>query len=111
MSHDTIIHGGVTVGHLLVVAPMPDGSGVGQWECECECGRHCIKRTDVLLKALKRGSDTGCGRGCGMRRTSQRAKGLRDDTALVDWGQAMHDYRDLISQYRHGDHRDGTNSR
>lgn len=100
MSHDTIIHEGVTVGHLLVVAYLGSRHRTGLWECECACGRHCIKRTDSLLQALKRGSNTGCGRGCGMRRTNRRAQDLMDDTALIDWGQTMLDYRDLIAKYR-----------
>lgn len=106
MSHDTIIHEGVTVGHLLVVAYLGSRHRTGLWECECACGRHCIKRTDSLLKALKCGYSTGCGRGCGMRRTNRRAQGLMDDTALIDWGQTMRDYHDLIARYREGSRHD-----
>ncbi|MGO4923042.1 hypothetical protein [Bifidobacterium choerinum] len=35
-----------------------------------------------------------------MRRTNRRAQDLMDDTALIDWGQTMLDYRDLIAKYR-----------
>lgn len=100
MSRAPIIHPGTRVGHLSVVASMPDGSGVERWECECDCGRRVIRRNDVLLTALRRGNAAGCGRGCGMRRTNRRAQGLMDDTGLIDWGNVMSIYRDLIAQYR-----------
>lgn len=66
------IQPGTRIGWLTAQYQILDGSGVGRWQCVCDCGRHIIKRTDTLLRALSRGSRSGCGRGCGMRHKSHR---------------------------------------
>lgn len=100
MSMSAIIHPGMLVGHLLVIAYAGSRHGTGLWECECACGRHILKRTDVLIAALKRGSATGCGRGCGMRKPKRRTQRPMDDHEPVDWAQAIDEHRDLIARYR-----------
>lgn len=103
MSTRPVIHPGKQVGHLLVIAPWRDGSGVGRWECECACGRHVIKRNDVLLSAIRRGQAACCGRGCAMRKGNRHGHGRRSvDTGgePIDWGAWIANHHELVDRYR-----------
>lgn len=100
MRDSTIIHPGKQVGHLLIIASMGSRNRTGLWECECACGRHVTKRTDVLLAAIKCGSATGCGRGCGMRKTTRHAHRTNDTGEHIDWGAFITNHHDLIGRYR-----------
>lgn len=102
MSTRPVIHPGKQVGHLLVIAPWHDGSGIGRWECECACGRHVIKRNDVLLTAIRRGQAAGCGRGCAMRKGNRHSHGRRstDTGEHFDWGAWIANHHELIDRYR-----------
>ena len=101
MSTRPAIHPGKQVGHLRVIAPIRDGSGIGRWECACACGRHVIKRNDVLLTAIRRGQAAGCGRGCAMRKGVRRGRRSVDIGERIDWGAFITDYHELIDRYRH----------
>lgn len=84
MSDSTIIHPGKQIGHLLVIGLIGHRNRTGLWECECECGRHIIKRTDALLTAINRGYASGCGKGCGMRKTTRRGRRTVDTGERID---------------------------
>lgn len=104
MSNRPVIHPGKQVGHLHVIAPWHDGSGIGRWECECACGRHVIKRNDVLLSAIRRGQTAGCGRGCTMRKGNRRGHGHGrrnvDTDERFDWGAWIANHHELVDRYR-----------
>lgn len=101
MSNRPVIHPGKQVGHLLVIAPWHDGSGIGRWECECACGRHVIKRNDVLLTAIRRGQTAGCGRGCTMRKGNHHGRCSVDTGGEpIDWGAWIANHHELVDRYR-----------
>lgn len=101
MSIRPVIHPGKQVGHLLVIAPWHDGSGIGRWECACACGRHVIKRNDVLLTAIRRGQTAGCGRGCAMRKGNHHGRRSVDTGCEpIDWGAWIANHHELIDRYR-----------
>lgn len=100
MRPSRIIKPGKRIGHLHVLSHILDGSGKGSWECECECGRHIIKRTDALLDAINRGYASGCGKGCGMRKTTRRGRRTVDTGERIDWGAFISAHHDLIDRYR-----------
>lgn len=100
MRPSRIIKPGKRIGHLLVIGLIGHRNRTGLWECECECGRHIIKRTDALLTAINRGYASGCGKGCGMRKTTRRGRRTVDTGERIDWGAFISAHHDLIDRYR-----------
>ena len=100
MRPSRIIKPGKRIGHLHVLSHILDGSGKGSWECECDCGRIITRTTESLLAAISRGNASGCGRGCGMRKTTRRGRRTVDTGERIDWGAFISAHHDLIDRYR-----------
>lgn len=106
MRPSRIIKPGKRIGHLHVLSHILDGSGKGSWECECECGRIITRTTESLLAAISRGNVSGCGRDCGMRKTTAHRDPIPEpgnepgNNPDIDWDTFINDYHELIDRYR-----------
>ncbi|RYQ56940.1 hypothetical protein [Bifidobacterium pseudolongum] len=106
MRPSRIIKPGKRIGHLHVLSHILDGSGKGSWECECDCGRIITRTTESLLAAISRGNVSGCGRGCGMRKTTAPRDPIPEpendpsNNPDIDWDAFITDYHELIDRYR-----------
>lgn len=95
MNGQSRLHEGMQVGFLTLIARIGTVNGIPYWECECECGRRVIKRSDVLVKAVKRRSRSRCGKGCTGRRHA-----MHEDDPGVDWGSVIASQYAWIQQHR-----------
>lgn len=89
------LHAGLHVGRLTLISGIGTIDGVSYWECECECGQRVVKRSDVLGKAIRRGSSARCGKGC----TGRRHDTHTDDPS-IDWGKVIDEQHQWITRMR-----------